>query len=143
MKCPICTVSLIVVRPGAMRCPSGHGLLVSVKVLKGVGTSLTWAHLRQADAIDASAATSTSKTRIIGCPVCQSPMMVIDYAGSGIMIDACFSCSQRWLDAGELTKINALARHGRGLKPDQLLALEGLNSALTQVAADQKHHTRG
>src|SRR5882757_8535586 len=98
MKCPICKAKLIEVGPGARSCPNRHGLLVTAKVLKEA-----YAYVIKADPADSNTTDSTP-TRVLHCPNCLAQMMVVDYAGLGIMIDACFSCDSRWLDAGEMTK---------------------------------------
>jgi len=63
-------------------------------------------------------------------------MLVVDYAGFGIMIDVCFSCPYRWLDAGELTKIHQRSKRAGHLDPAQRMALEGLTSALDEPDAE-------
>jgi len=131
MKCPICKDELAEVGPGARRCPNGDGLLVSLKVLKEAH-----AYVVKTDTIAPPDAQDSSLLRVIHCPNCLSQMMVVDYAGLGIMIDACFSCPYRWLDTGEFIKIRDRSVHGGRLKPEQLMALEGLNSAMAQEVAD-------
>lgn len=125
MKCPICSNDLIDIGLGARQCPDRHGLLVDTKALKDAGS-----HVIRADAETPLKQPSSRQGRL-SCPNCHNPMIVVDHAGSGIMIDMCSACPYRWLDAGELTHI-ARRKVGR-LKPEQLMALEGLNSALTQT----------
>jgi len=132
MKCPICTAKLIEVGPGARSCPNRHGLLVTAKVLKEAYAYVIKADITDTDEPDSPLA------RVIHCPNCMAQMMVIDYAGLGIMIDACFSCDSRWLDAGEMTKIMERTRRTGRLNPAQLLALEGLSSALRQSGAENE-----
>jgi Zn-finger nucleic acid-binding protein len=132
MKCPICKDKLVEVGPGARRCRNRHGFVVSAKVLKEGG-----AHVMRADATDAAGiAYDAWPERVIHCPACLSQMMAVDYGGLGIMIDVCFSCPYRWLDAGELTKIAGRVRRTGRLRPEQLMALEGLNSAMEQEVSD-------
>lgn len=137
MKCPICGGVFIEVGPGARRCPTSEGMLVSAKVLKEAG-----AHVIRADALGAKIVAVRRAKRVINCPNCLSQMMVVDYSGLGILIDVCFSCPYRWLDAGELTKIAGRTRRTGRLTSEQLMALEGLNSAMAQEVEDVESEPR-
>ena len=48
---------------------------------------------------------STSETRTLTCPTCETETHLVQVDRNGVLIDACPSCRGIWLDRGELDKL--------------------------------------
>lgn len=100
MKCPICFAGLEDDDKNKVRsCPKGHGALLLAKTLRSIRNN-------EANLKTKPDTHLHDRNRKIDCPKCREQMSLVNFNGSGIMVDACTSCHSRWLDAGELNKIN-------------------------------------
>lgn len=115
--CPVCQAALAQTQNEALICNSGHGLLLTGKMLHE-GLSI------QSDVPPQSSQQNITKP--LQCPNCSNEMVKTDYDSKGVIIDSCPSCPYRWLDAGELTKIG---QHSSELSADQLLFLHSIESS--------------
>src|SRR6266436_2898613 len=115
MRCPICK-SLLTAKGDVFICPSGHGTLMSGKLLG----ELQERHIR--DEASSNSQQVNIKKQLI-CPHCSARMQKVNYNNTGILIDSCASCPYRWLNAGEIEKIEA---YKPNILPQDLLFLVGL-----------------
>lgn len=98
IKCPICS-ELLIIHRGYRACPALHGFLLT-------GNVLTELRKGKATITDIETVKSPERTGPLSCPSCASKMQLVDYNDSGTMIDSCPNCTYRWLDIGEIKKIN-------------------------------------
>ena len=67
---------------------------------------------------------------VLYCPNCSNKMDKVDYNLTGIIIDSCTACPYRWLDAGEVAKI----QDDRSISDvDDLLFLLKVNERLKEL----------
>ena len=95
MQCPTCQLQLTQ-KADFFTCTSNCGMLISPK------------QLREHDSIDeqdAKLSNGRDPNKPIRCPSCTSIMDQVNYNGTGIIIESCGTCHYKWLDSGELTKI--------------------------------------
>ncbi|MCW2920983.1 MAG: hypothetical protein JWL76_857 [Thermoleophilia bacterium] len=117
--CPSCSATLDVVNHEGVeldRCPAGHGIWLDKGELRAVVLSEVADRPAEEEvqALDAAAldhgqgllAEVARGAR--NCPVCNDPMKITEYAGSGVAIDEC-RLHGVWLDDGELARIEAYA----------------------------------
>lgn len=94
--CPTCQQTLEETSNDVFECKNGHGILLHGSDLD----ELRAGKLRTKYQLHKALNTEGE----ISCPSCGNMMSKVDYAGSGIHIDACQSCIFRWIDAGEISK---------------------------------------
>lgn len=123
MHCPTCNRELIE-KDSIFICPAGHGTLMAGKLL---------GELKQLDIPDEPAAggARSDDKKILTCPHCSGQMQKVNYNDCGIIIDACTNCPYRWLDAGEIKKIEDFKPN---IHPQDLLFLEGLREKTEAIA---------
>lgn len=92
-KCPICKSNLQT-EDEFYKCPKHHGILL-------IGYNLPLIKSGKI-ANPFNDPTNKAEHSEIKCPVCESPMEHVPYAGSTTIIDSCTKCPYRWVDAGEL-----------------------------------------
>ncbi|HET6924862.1 MAG TPA: zf-TFIIB domain-containing protein [Candidatus Saccharimonadales bacterium] len=97
LPCPICRQAMRIT-DNWQRCPAGHGILLDGKDL----VRLRHGRLK----IDNDPKSAAPHEQLI-CPNCHNPMVHVDYQDSGVVIDSCEHCPFRWLDADEVTAIEA------------------------------------
>jgi Zn-finger nucleic acid-binding protein len=124
MKCPICNAELVE-RDQVFVCQRGHGTLMAGKLL---------GELKKLDFPDepASGEARADDKKPLTCPHCSAQMQKVNYNDSGIIIDACTNCPYRWLNAGEIKKIEDFKPN---IHPQDLLFLESLKEKTDAVAA--------
>ena len=62
--------------------------------------------------------------RLLDCPVCETPMTVINFGGdTGVHVDRCGACQGLWLDLEELEKVQILMERWQDAAPAQLGAI--------------------
>lgn len=62
----------------------------------------------------------------LSCPVCDSPMETINYAGdTQVIVDRCESCHALWLDQHELEMAQVVLEHWKNRAPERLRAIAG------------------
>jgi Zn-finger nucleic acid-binding protein len=108
LLCPICQKTMTLVGNSHI-CPDGHGILVTGAVLDKL-------HDNELDLkldIDPS---KTAEHKQLTCPNCHNPMEPTQYQGGAVQIDSCTNCPYRWLDAGEVAKIQIPKTEDRGWK---------------------------
>lgn len=104
VRCPICDIALEVDNQ-YLRCPDGHGLLVTGKQLIDLRQRASddgTLPLLSTDAIDH--ASQHSKRRLT-CPYCSHRMKRAKYQHTGAVLDVCSKCMYRWIDSVELVKV--------------------------------------
>lgn len=117
--CPSCSSTLEATAHEGVeldRCPAGHGLWLDKGELRAVvmsevadrPTHEEHEALRNADRDHGQGLLEQAARGERPCPVCSSPMKVVEYAASGIAIDECMSHGV-WLDDGELERVEAYA----------------------------------
>ena len=97
-------------------CPSGHGTLMSGKLLGELK------ELRIPDEAPSNLPQNSVNKSLI-CPYCSTPMQKVNYNGTDIIIHSCPNCPYRWLDAGEIEKIEDFKPN---IHPQDLLFLVSL-----------------
>jgi Zn-finger nucleic acid-binding protein len=117
MWCPFCKQKLNRQTAGYYTCPDSHGVLLSSRLL---------ADMAQLQERRAPQQTNRMRHHPIICPQCGNRMAAVDYKGTGVMIDSCTHCHSRWLDSGELHKIQT---HKPTFKPEDLLLLLDIDTA--------------
>ncbi len=125
MHCPICNNPLTEM-DGVFMCPSGHGTLMSGKLLGELK------ELNIPDETPSAQSQDTAKKNLI-CPHCSAPMQKVNYNDTGIIIDSCTNCPYRWLAAGEIEKIE---EYKPNIHPQDLLFLVGLQEKSKALASD-------
>lgn len=125
MNCPFCNKPLTE-KDGVFVCPAGHGTLMAGKLL---------GELKQLNIPDEVPTTETQadSQKTIACPHCGSQMQKVNYNDTGIVIDVCTNCPYRWLNAGEIKKIEDFKPK---INPQDLLFLESLKEKTEAVAAN-------
>lgn len=128
-KCPLCHEILIQQNQLAL-CPSGHGALIKGRYIRS--SSDTTRPL--------SDTTNTNTEHVLHCPVCSHAMNKVNYNNTGIVIDSCTHCPYRWVDRGELTKINS---YKGTIDPKGLLILQSVKDKLgdTHEVKEITHYT--
>lgn len=119
MLCPKCSQPLSKQKNGMLLCPLGHGRLMSGKHLKDIK-----------DVPSAPSHTPTANTnKTISCPHCSSDMHKVNYNNTDVIIDACASCHYRWLDAGEVEKIQT---HKPEIPAEDLMFIVGVDEQIRE-----------
>ena len=117
--CPSCNATLEVVSHEGVdvdRCPEGHGVWLDKGELRAVvlNEELDRPSEEELEALLAGARDHGQalldqvKRGQRDCPVCSRPMLITEYARSGVAIDECGNHGV-WLDEGELQGIEAYA----------------------------------
>ena len=72
----------------------------------------------------------------LSCPVCDSPMETINYAGdTQVIVDRCEECHALWLDHHELEMAQAILENWQNRAPGRLRAIAGdIEKARAQAA---------
>ncbi|SRR5258708_7907939 len=125
MHCPICN-NLLTETDGVFMCPSGHGTLMSGKLLGELK------ELHIPDEAPSAQAQDTAEKNVT-CPHCSAPMQKVNYNNTGILIDSCTNCPYRWLAAGEIAKIE---EYKPNIHPQDLLFLVGLQEKTKTLASN-------
>lgn len=112
MKCPICRQELIQ-KSSVLICPINHGALVSGKFLHDIEEST----------LNDATPSYRDNNKLLACPNCSHEMHKVNYTNKGIFIDSCPNCHYRWLDKGEISKINNFKPK---LNPEDVLLLDKL-----------------
>jgi Zn-finger nucleic acid-binding protein len=107
-------------------CPSGHGTLMSGKLLGELK------ELRIPDELASGSANNNANKSLI-CPHCSAPMQPVNYNDTGIIIHSCTNCPYRWLDAGETEKIED---YKPNIHPQDLLFLVSLQEKTRALSND-------
>lgn len=123
MNCPICRQSLTK-NKGVLVCTAGHGTLMSGKILGELKNH------NLGDYPTTSKSVVNSQQGII-CPNCSASMHKVDYNSTGILIDSCANCPYRWLDAGEIAKIETFKPK---INPEDLNFLEELKQKTDELS---------
>ncbi len=123
MKCPLCR-SELVEKDEVFVCPKDHGTLMAGKLLGGLK------QLNISDETHTSQAQGNTNKPLV-CPHCSAQMQKVNYNDSGIIIDACTNCAYRWLNAGEIKKIEDFKP---SIHPQDLLFLTSLKEKTDTVA---------
>jgi Zn-finger nucleic acid-binding protein len=130
--CPVCAGALEPYDHEGVeldRCPVGHGLWFDRGELATVVHSSADERAEAAEhATNAPGAAVVAERDFDrrACPVCDTPMTLTEYAGSGIPIDECRHGV--WLDAGELERIEAYgeAMRRQGTSQDPEIPVRGV-----------------
>lgn len=96
MDCPLCQ-SRLVNEADHLRCPNGHGMLLTGKQLLDLRQKSDPTVLNQQGANS----TDVPRDRVLTCPNCHHEMKQSKYQGSSVTVDICGACQYRWLDAQE------------------------------------------
>ncbi len=114
--CPLCH-KILNAKGILALCPDGHGALLKGRYIRG-------GHVEE-NTTDTAGAPSTDHP--LTCPACSHSMQKVNYNNTSIIIDSCTHCSYRWMDRGELTKINTFKG---SIDPKGLLILQSIEERL-------------
>lgn len=97
LLCPLCA-SVMSKHQRYLLCPLGHGMLAYGGVLSEIRSGALTVDIPNANHLD---------HKQVRCPSCRHDMVSVQYDATGVMIDTCSNCPYRWLDAHEVSQINA------------------------------------
>lgn len=126
MNCPICSQGLLSDKK-IFACSNHHGVLMAGGVLYEARESAKSGARADAPATDTLVQNTTAT---LSCPNCRHAMQKVDYAHTGVVIDACANCPYRWLDKGEFEKVLRMGAPKLGAK--DLLFLGALDQEQKQ-----------
>lgn len=95
-KCPICT-KLLIRKKYWLECPDYDGIAINGGYIVKINN----------DEIQPPNYIAKPKPHgVVGCPNCHNEMQSTPYQNGKIIIDSCVKCPMRWLDSGEVNKLN-------------------------------------